>query len=434
MESLVSVIVTCYNHASYIQQCLESIFEQNYKNIELYVFNDGSTDNSDVIIEETLKRSPYIKTKYIYQQNIGLVATRNKALEVITGEYFLFVDSDNFLEFNYISEMLKVAENSLADIVYSNVRNAETQDMLLEAREFNLEKLYIENYIESCSLVRNKKNIPKYDFYLNYKKLEDYDFFLNLIVNYGYNAQPCYSTHLNYRVLDYSMSERNNLRYYYDVYSYILGKYYQANPEFAKEAMRVNYLRLFDLATGGERTNNITIYFDRGDGFLDSNQQLFQLNGEDVLFAIDADTKKIRIDLTEFPSDYELVELSLKETGEIVEVESTNGFSNGTGYIFPAHDPQLIYNVEKYTKNELCLRYSMKSNQKDLTDRVYNYMMELQTANEELQTANEELKTANEDLEIANKRLLSIEHQYMSMLNSRRWTIPTKIINFFRRR
>lgn len=60
--------------------------------------------------------------------------------------------------------------------------------------------------------------------------------------------------------------------------------------------------------------------------------------------------------------------------------------------------------------------------------------MELQTANEELQTANEELKTANEDLEIANKRLLSIEHQYMSMLNSRRWTIPTKIINFFRRR
>ena len=93
-----------------------------------------------------------------------------------------------------------------------------------------------------------------------------------------------------------------------------------------------------------------------------------------------------------------------------------------------------VYNVEKYTKNELCLRYSMKSNQKDLTDRVYNYMMELQTANEELQTANEELKTANEDLEIANKRLLSIEHQYMSMLNSRRWTIPTKIINFFRRR
>ena len=142
---LLSIIVPVYNIENYITRCIESLLNQEFSpnEYEIILINDGSTDNSDVIIEETLKRSPYIKTKYIYQQNIGLVATRNKALEVITGEYFLFVDSDNFLEFNYISEMLKVAENSLADIVYSNVRNAETQDMLLEAREFNLEKLYI---------------------------------------------------------------------------------------------------------------------------------------------------------------------------------------------------------------------------------------------------------------------------------------------------
>ncbi|MCY7184930.1 glycosyltransferase family 2 protein, partial [Streptococcus gallolyticus] len=54
MDALVSIVVTCYNHESYVKDCLESIFQQTYKNIELLVFNDGSLDDSDTVIKDTL--------------------------------------------------------------------------------------------------------------------------------------------------------------------------------------------------------------------------------------------------------------------------------------------------------------------------------------------------------------------------------------------
>ena len=61
----VSVIVTCYNKGKYIEECLYSIFNQSYRNIELIIFNDGSTDDSDEIIRECLKESPFKNTQYI---------------------------------------------------------------------------------------------------------------------------------------------------------------------------------------------------------------------------------------------------------------------------------------------------------------------------------------------------------------------------------
>lgn len=59
MKDLISVVVTCYNHEDYIEQCLRSIFKQSYRNIELFVLNDGSTDKSAQIIQETLVDSPF---------------------------------------------------------------------------------------------------------------------------------------------------------------------------------------------------------------------------------------------------------------------------------------------------------------------------------------------------------------------------------------
>lgn len=96
MNDKVSVVVTCYNHEKYIAKCIKSIFEQTYQNIELIVFNDGSTDRSGEIISSLLLESPFKETKYFSGANQGVVKVRNAALEQITGEYLLFVDSDNF--------------------------------------------------------------------------------------------------------------------------------------------------------------------------------------------------------------------------------------------------------------------------------------------------------------------------------------------------
>ncbi|HFI0737525.1 TPA: glycosyltransferase family 2 protein, partial [Streptococcus suis] len=126
MNNLVSVVITCYNHEKYVGQCIESVFNQSFQNIELIVINDGSSDLSGQIIEDLIKQSPFKDTIYLTQENIGICATRNRAIEMINGDFLLFVDSDNFLEFNYIEKLLNTAIEENADIIYSSLKDIDS--------------------------------------------------------------------------------------------------------------------------------------------------------------------------------------------------------------------------------------------------------------------------------------------------------------------
>ena len=180
MENLVSIVVTCYNHEKYIEQCLRSIFNQTYSNIELIVINDGSTDGSDSVIKRALQEVPFEKYKYISHSNKGLVVSRNIGLEIVTGDFLLFVDSDNYLKNNYVESLLQTALGHESDIVYTNLINPVNNTVVLEASEFHLDRFYKENFIDACSLIRvNKIREARFDLFLNYKKLEDYEFYVN---------------------------------------------------------------------------------------------------------------------------------------------------------------------------------------------------------------------------------------------------------------
>lgn len=244
MEGLVSIIVTCYNHEKYIEQCLESILAQTYKNIELLVINDGSMDKSDELIKKVLTLSTFQRSEYISQENSGVSITRNKGLEWLKGEYVLFVDSDNYLDENYVEHLVYTAKEFHADIVYTDLNNAETQEVFMEAKEFDLPNYLASNFIDNCSLIRTTKiGTIKYDLELNRKKLVDYDFLMSLIlVN---NAKPvkCHTTKLNYRILENSISRKGNHsseKFYYEVYLYILSKHFNDYPEMVTEAIKTN--------------------------------------------------------------------------------------------------------------------------------------------------------------------------------------------------
>ena len=244
MKDLISVVVTCYNHEDYIEQCLRSIFKQSYRNIELFVLNDGSTDKSAQIIQETLVDSPF-PTQFKSHENMGLVMTRNKGLGLINGEFFLFVDSDNFLDEAYIEKCHQKLCQAGADIAYSDLYDPEREKIYLKGQPFDLSSFLERSYIDSCSLVRTEivKGVV-YDVELNYKKLEDYDFWLNLIINR--QAVPIYvqDTKLNYRVLESSMSQRNSTKYYFDVYLYVLKKYLDKIPKKVYQALSDNIFTL----------------------------------------------------------------------------------------------------------------------------------------------------------------------------------------------
>lgn len=250
MVDKVSVIVTCYNHEQYIEQCLMSIFEQTYQEIELLVINDGSTDDSDTIIKQTLKQSPFTVAEYIKQENMGICVTRNRGLEWINGNFVLFVDSDNYLDINYIEELLNTAHTEHADIIYADLFNPETQETFVKAKKFDLMSFLEENYIDNCSLIRvNKIEDARYDLNLNRKKLVDYEFLLGLVLNNDAKPTRNKKTKLNYRVLENSISrtaKHSSEKFYYEVYLYILEKYVDTKKSEVMEAIKWNIYRLED--------------------------------------------------------------------------------------------------------------------------------------------------------------------------------------------
>lgn len=103
-KPLVSIIVPVYNVEEYVGECIESILNQSYENIEVIILDDGSTDQSAEICIEYAKQDGRIK--FYQQENKGLATTRKNASIYVTGEYIIFVDSDDYLEKIFLEEMM----------------------------------------------------------------------------------------------------------------------------------------------------------------------------------------------------------------------------------------------------------------------------------------------------------------------------------------
>lgn len=119
MNSKISVIIPVYNTERYLARCLESIINQSLREIEIIIVNDGSPDNSQQIIEQFAQRDGRIIV--INQPNGGLSKARNTGLSIAQGEYILHIDSDDWVEDNYLSDMYSIAKAENLDIVVSDI-------------------------------------------------------------------------------------------------------------------------------------------------------------------------------------------------------------------------------------------------------------------------------------------------------------------------
>lgn len=110
-QHLVSVIVPVYNTKEYLIKCLESIINQTYTNLEIIIIDDGSNDGSYDICDKYLELDSRIKV--IHNTNRGVSVTRNIGIDIATGKYILFIDSDDWVEKNYI------------EVLYNNIQNSD---------------------------------------------------------------------------------------------------------------------------------------------------------------------------------------------------------------------------------------------------------------------------------------------------------------------
>lgn len=112
---LVTIIIPVYNSEKEIFYCLDSVLKQTYNSLEVIVINDGSTDFSGDIVLDFAKKDSRIK--YFYQKHSGVSTARNRGIEISTGEFIMFVDSDDWIDETFVEKMVECIEETDADIV-----------------------------------------------------------------------------------------------------------------------------------------------------------------------------------------------------------------------------------------------------------------------------------------------------------------------------
>ena len=192
-KELISIIIPVYNVEHYLDKCLESVINQTYKNIEIILINDGSTDDSLSILEKYKKVDKRVKV--INKKNGGVSSARNAGLDICKGKYITFIDSDDYVDTDYVEILYKKAKKYDVDIVFSNAievfKNGNTKndkkiikDILLD-KEKTYKNLFSEKNIKTaCWGNLYKADIIKdIRFDTNLHIAEDFKFLVDVISN-----------------------------------------------------------------------------------------------------------------------------------------------------------------------------------------------------------------------------------------------------------
>ena len=151
MNEKITVIVPVYNVEHYLDKCLDSLINQTYKNLEIIVINDGSTDNSGIICQEYAQKDNRII--YIEKENGGQSEARNMGLNRMTGSYVTFVDSDDWVELDYVEVLYNKLIEYQADIAVGNYYSYNEQEGIFYFHIFG--NSYYEKVYDNVSIFEN---------------------------------------------------------------------------------------------------------------------------------------------------------------------------------------------------------------------------------------------------------------------------------------
>jgi len=194
MKPLVSILIPLYNHAQFIEKTLNSIVEDSYPNKEIIIINDGSTDNSDIVVKKWInKNKNSIKILYQYRENKGLKVTINELISLSKANYIINFSSDDLFINNTITQRIEILEknpNKLMLIADAVVIDNDDNELYRSAN-FEFHKGIKLNYYNDNSLkneilynwsvsgpvyLMNKKIFEHIGYYDNEIDLEDWDF------------------------------------------------------------------------------------------------------------------------------------------------------------------------------------------------------------------------------------------------------------------
>lgn len=194
MKALVSVIIPCYNHENFVQECIQSIIDQDYQNIELIIIDDGSKDNSVQKIEEMREvcEKRFVRFEIRHRPNKGLCKTLNEGIEWTTGKYLCSVASDDiWMNHKTTAQVQYLEDNSNCIGIFGGIKLIDmfgniTSSVSRESKKFSFDDIFLHKHLlpAPTGLCRrdNIVNIGGYDENL---AIEDWSMWLSLTKHGG---------------------------------------------------------------------------------------------------------------------------------------------------------------------------------------------------------------------------------------------------------
>lgn len=184
MNEKISVIISVYNTENYLKNCIDSIINQTYKNLEIILIDDGSTDNSGKICDEYEKSDKRIKV--VHKKNDGVSSARNLGIKISTGKFIMFVDSDDYIDLNMIEVMSEnVKDNNIVKSSYKTIENEKIKKIAKLNEVYDNSQDYIDEMLLGkigchCWGYLIKKDDTKFDEKTSF--MEDTLFIVNYIL------------------------------------------------------------------------------------------------------------------------------------------------------------------------------------------------------------------------------------------------------------
>ena len=272
MNDLISVIIPVYNVEKYLEKCINSVINQTYKNLEIILVNDGSTDNCPYICDEFAKKDNRIKV--IHKQNGGLSSARNAGLDVANGQYIGFVDSDDYINPEMYQKLYEALISQNADLsicsyeevtekgksidgfspINDEILDANNALLKLNQEKFwyfvvTVSKLYSKNIFENIRFPENRINEDEFvihEIFYNCKKIATIPNKLYYYVQRSGSITKSKKTIKNFDVI-YAMFARVEFYKLNNLNSLIPGAVKVCESMYVNIRMNIKYKNLLEL-------------------------------------------------------------------------------------------------------------------------------------------------------------------------------------------
>jgi glycosyltransferase involved in cell wall biosynthesis len=219
----VSVIVPCFNQASYLDQALQSVLEQSYQDWECIIVNDGSTDTTQERSELWTEKDK--RFSYYSKPNGGLPSARNYGIARATGVYMLPLDADDYLSPHYVAECVNALKQQGVKLVYGQVERFGEQTGIWHLKPYTYTDLMVSNMIPCCAMYRKTtwEQVGGYDETLVYG-LEDWEFWVH-VLNANDTVLQLKDIRFYYRIRNNSMINAMSKAQEMEIKRYVFNKH-----------------------------------------------------------------------------------------------------------------------------------------------------------------------------------------------------------------